>query len=78
MTEVYLSSSNQPKHTYFKTNIVFFNVWHNENPWFFFEVLESQVSSQFCLVFEWYPWYHTHLYGVTHNLTLIIKLETFL
>ena len=78
MSKVYLSSSNPLKRSYFKIKITFFDVWHNKNLWTFFEVLESQVSSQFCLVYECNPWYHTQLYSVTHNLTLIIKLQTFL
>ena len=72
MSKVYLSSSNPLKHTHFKTKITIFNVWHNQNSWFFFfffEVLELQVSSRFYFVYECRPWYHTQLYGVTHNLT---------
>ena len=45
---------------------------------FFFEVLESQVPSQFCLVYECNPWYHTQFYSVTLNLTLTLNLQTFL
>ena len=78
ISKVYLSSSNPLTHTYFKIKIRFFHVWHGENSWIFFEVLESQVSSQFCLVYEFNPQYHTQLYSVNHNLTLIIKLQTFL
>ena len=49
-----------------------------EFSWTAFEILELQVSSRLCLVYECNPWYHTQLYSVTHNLILIIKLQTFL
>ena len=45
---------------------------------FFFEVLESQVSSPFCLVYECRQIYDNQLYSVSHKLTLIIKIQTFL
>ena len=76
VSKVYLSSSNPLKHTYLKIKVAF-DVWHNENSWFFWRVLESQHSSLFCLVYDCNPWYHTQLYSVTHNPTLIIKLQTF-
>ena len=55
MTEVYLSSSNQPKPPISKPTLYFLMCDTMKIHDFFFEALESQVSSQFCLVFEWYP-----------------------
>ena len=43
----------------------------------FFEVLETQVSSQFCLVHECNPWYLTQSYGVTQSHS-DYKLQNFL
>ena len=84
MSKAYLCSSNLLKHTYFKIKIVFFNTWlfgfffNTSNFHDFFEVLELKILSQFYLVCEYNQWFHTELYSVTHNLTLIYKLQTFL
>ena len=78
MSKVYLWSSNILKHTNFKIKITFFDGWHIEFSWFFLEVSELQVLSWFCVVYETNQWHQTQLYSVTHDLTLIIKLQTFL